>query len=113
MVSNELPVSNEAVVNTKENMYLGKLDNGSDYYGKTGSGRHGRNERETNPSKLRDGWFVGFVDNHAEHYIFVSNLTDKVPASTDKSYGIPALSPGGSAVLKPKTMQLLNTYFAK
>lgn len=113
MLSNELPVNNDAVTYTKANMYQGKLDNGADYYGKTGAGRHGRNERETNPSKLRDGWFVGFIDNGSEHYIFVSNLTDKVPASSDKSYGIPALSPPGSAVLKPITIQLLNDYFTK
>ncbi|MBY0544707.1 MAG: penicillin binding protein transpeptidase domain-containing protein [Gammaproteobacteria bacterium] len=113
MLSNELPVNNDAVANTKANMYQGKLDSGADYYGKTGSGRHGQNERESNPSKLRDGWFVGFVDNGGEHYIFVSNLTDKVPASTDKSYGVHALSPAGSAVLKPITIQLLNDYFTK
>ena len=113
MFSNELPVSNQAVVNTKKNMYLGKLENGADYYGKTGSGRHGRNERETNPSTLRDGWFVGFIEKGAQHYIFVSNLTDKAPASTDKAYGNPILQPYGAAVLKPITMQLLNSYFAK
>lgn len=106
MLSNELPVTHEAVTNTKQNLYQGKLDNGADYYGKTGSGRHGRNERETNPSKLRDGWFVGFIENGTQQYIFVSNLTDKViPASTDKSYG--------SALLKPITLKLLNGYFSK
>ena len=113
MLSNELPLTDEAVANTKQNLYLGKLDNGADYYGKTGSGRHGRNERQTNPSKLRDGWFVGFIENGAEHYIFVSNLTDKKPASTDKSYGSTALKPYGSQILKPITMKLLNDYFAK
>lgn len=113
MLSNELPVTSEAVAHTKENLYQGKLDNGADYYGKTGSGRHGRNERETNPSKLRDGWFVGFVELGTQQYIFVSNLTDKVPASTDKSYGKVALKPYGSVVLKPITLKLLNDYFAK
>lgn len=113
MLANELPVSNESILNTKKNMYLGKLDNGADYYGKTGSGRHGRNERLTNPSKLRDGWFVGFIENGNQKYIFVSNLTDKTPASTDKSYGKVALTPPGSAVLKPITLELLNAYFSK
>jgi beta-lactamase class D/beta-lactamase class D OXA-1 len=113
MLNKELPVSNDAIEQTKANMYLGTLDNGAKYYGKTGSGRHGRNERLTNPSKLRDGWFVGFIEHGTQKYIFVSNLTDKVPASTDPSYGKVALTPAGSQVLKPLTLQLLNTYFSK
>lgn len=108
MLSDKLLVTNEAIANTKENLYQGKLDNGADYYGKTGSGRHGRNERLTNPSKLRDGWFVGFIKSGTQQYIFVSNLTDKVPASTDKSYGSVALKPPGSVILKPITLKLLN-----
>ncbi|KTD38486.1 class-D beta-lactamase [Legionella moravica] len=113
MLNNELPINSEAVNQTKNNMYLGTLDNGAKYYGKTGSGRHGRNERLSNPSKLRDGWFVGFIEQGNQQYIFVSNLTDKVPASTDKSYGSVALLPAGSQVLKPITLKLLNTYFSK
>ncbi|MBL7479268.1 penicillin-binding transpeptidase domain-containing protein [Legionella bononiensis] len=113
MLGNELPISNEAVLHTKKNMYLGTLDNGAAYYGKTGSGRHGRNERLSNPSKLRDGWFVGFIEQGQQQYIFISNLTDKVPASTDKSYGAVSLSPAGSQVLKPITLKLLNTYFSR
>ena len=106
MFSDQLPVSQEAVAHTKKNMYQGKLDNGADYYGKTGSGRHGRNERLSNPSKLRDGWFVGTIEKGNQHYIFVSNLTDKViPESNDKAYG--------SVLLKPITLKLLNQYFAK
>jgi beta-lactamase class D len=112
MLSYELPVTKEAIVKTKENMYLGKLDNGADYYGKTGSGRHGRNERESNPSQLRDGWFVGLIEHGTQKYIFVSNLTDKkVKASIDKSDG--SLKPFGSQLLKPMTMQLLNDYFSR
>jgi beta-lactamase class D len=112
MLSNELPISQEAAVNTKKNMYLGKLDSGADYYGKTGSGRHGRNERVTNSSKLRDGWFVGFVESGNQQYIFVSNLTDKtVQGTVDKSDG--SVKPFGSQLLKPITMKLLNDYFTK
>ena len=112
MLSNELPISSDAITNTKENMYQGKLDNGADYYGKTGSGRHGRNERETSPSKLRDGWFVGFIQKDTQQYIFVSNLTDKtIQATIDKSDG--SLKPYGSQLLKPITMKILNNYFAK
>lgn len=112
MFTNKLPITKEAIVKTKENMYLGKLDNGADYYGKTGSGRHGRNERESNPSQLRDGWFVGFIEHGDQKYIFVSNLTDKaVQASINKVDG--SLQPFGSQLLKPITLQLLNAYFAK
>nr|AIA17658.1 ClassD_beta_lactamase [uncultured bacterium] len=111
MLSNELPINSDAIKNTKENMYLGKLDNGADYYGKTGSGRHGRNERLTDPSLLRDGWFVGFVENKDKQYIFVSNLTDKTVQAIDRSNG--GLKPYGSQLLKPITMKLLNDYFVK
>ena len=112
MAGGELPLNPDAIENTKKNMYIAKLDNGASYYGKTGSGRHGRNERQKNPSHLRDGWFIGFVDHEDEHYIFVSNLTDKVvQTSVDPSDG--ALKPYGSQVLKPITMKILNTYFSK
>lgn len=110
MLSNKLPITKKAIANTKENMYQGKLDNGADYYGKTGSGRHERNEREINPSQLRDGWFVGFVEMGSQQYIFVSNLTDKIPP-IDKSDGSSKLY--GSEILKPITLELLNNYFAK
>jgi beta-lactamase class D/beta-lactamase class D OXA-1 len=110
MLCNKLPISNEAVENTMENLYLGKLANGADYFGKSGSGRHGRNERLTNPGKLRDGWFVGFIRDGQQQYIFVSNLTDKkVQATIDKSDD--SLKPFGSHLLKPITIKLLNDYF--
>ncbi|MBS0290821.1 MAG: class D beta-lactamase [Proteobacteria bacterium] len=104
MLTNQLALRKEAIADTKHNMYLGQLDNGAAYYGKTGSGRHGRNERLENPSKLRDGWFVGFIENNNEKYIFVSNLTDKhIPEPSDKAYG--------SQLLKPITLAFLNQYF--
>jgi beta-lactamase class D len=111
MLRNELPVSNAAIANTKQNMYLGRLDNGADYYGKTGAGRHGHNERQTRPSLLRDGWFVGFIEDNAQQYIFISNLTDKAPAPVDKLSGNANIP--GSILLKPITMKILNAYFAK
>jgi len=107
LITKELPLSPTAINNTINNMYLGALDNGFKYYGKTGSGRHGRNERETNPSRLRDGWFVGFIEgDKGQKYVFVSNLTDKtIPPEEDKAYG--------SRILKPIALGLLNTYFKK
>ena len=112
MLNNKLPVSTNAIKPTKENLYLGKLDDGADFYGKTGSGRHGRNERYTHPSLLRDGWFIGFIETGKQQYIFVSNLTDKkIQATIDPSDG--SLKPYGSQLLKPITIKILNTYFAK
>lgn len=104
MVNHDLPIRDEAITDTKQNLYLGKLANGADYYGKTGSGRHGANERQAHPSVLRDGWFVGLVEDQHQQYVFVSNLTDnKPPASSDHAYG--------SYLLKPITLQILNHFF--
>ena len=106
MVRNSLPVSDEAIINTKKNMFLGKLDNGAMYYGKTGSGKHGRTGQDASRSPLRDAWFVGFVDHGFQRYIFVSNLTDKTPPDPqDKSYG--------GMVLNPIVLRLLNDYFGE
>ncbi|KGP64413.1 beta-lactamase [Legionella norrlandica] len=112
MLNHELPLTPEAIKNTCKNMYLGKLENGASYYGKTGSGRHGRNERQTNPSRLRDGWFVGFIEKGKARYIFVSNLTDKEPVPMQKFGANTPLLPYGSALLKPITLQILNNYFS-
>ncbi|KTD60456.1 class-D beta-lactamase [Legionella santicrucis] len=110
MLSDKLHVSKKFIINTKRNMYQGKLDNGADYYGKTGSGRHGPNEREPNPSQLRDGWFVGFIEMDSQQYIFVSNLTDKLSSINKPDEKLKLY---GSEILKPITMKLLNDYFAQ
>lgn len=105
MLNNQLPINNDAVINTEKNLYLGKLANGASYYGKTGSGRHGNNEREPNPSQLREGLFEGFIQQGNQQYIFVSNLSNKAaPPAGDKSYG--------SGILQPIVMTLLNQYFS-
>ena len=112
MLSKQLPIRSDAIAATTENLYLGKLDKGADYYGKTGSGRHGPNERSLHPSQLRDGWFIGFINKDGEQYLFVSNLTDKkVQATIDSADG--SLKPYGSELLKPITLALLNHYFYK
>jgi len=106
MLLKQLPVSSQAVADTKHNMYLGKLKNGAEYYGKTGAGRHKMRETDSKPSQLRDGWFVGFIEKGAQRYIFVSNLTDRqVPK--------PGFSTAGSMTLKPITLQLLDDYFGQ
>lgn len=63
MLSNELPITSEAVTNTSANLYLGKLNNGFDFYGKTGSGEQ---------NNLRSGWFVGFIENKNQHYTLLA-----------------------------------------
>ena len=99
MLNHELHLSKEALANTKQNLYLGKLDNGAEYFGKTGSGLH-------NHRQLRDGWFIGFIQQGDQRYVFVSNLTDKkVQASIDKSDG--NLKPFGGQVIKPITLKIL------
>ena len=105
-LKHQLPLHESAIENTKKNLYLGQLAQGAALYGKTGSGRHGHNERETNPSRLRDGWFVGFIEKGEQRYIFVSNLTDKIPLKPDKDSS--TLQPYGSQVLKPIILTLLN-----
>jgi beta-lactamase class D len=111
MLTNQLKLDKSAIKNTRDNLYLGTLVNGAKIYGKTGSGRHGANERQVKPSLLRDGWFVGFVEQDKKTYIFVSNLTDKkVTATLDESDG--SLKPFGSQLLKPITMELLEHYFS-
>ena len=97
LLKDELALSSGAVENTQKNLYQGTLANGFAYYGKTGSGVH-------KTTKLRDGWFVGYIEQGTQRYIFVSNLTDKKPVTTDQFYG--------SAILKPITIELLNRYFS-
>ncbi|KTD82881.1 penicillin-binding transpeptidase domain-containing protein [Legionella waltersii] len=111
MLTEELPLSPRAIAYTRANMYLGQLDSGAKYYGKTGSGRHGRNERLANPSRLRDGWFVGFIVSDGHQYVFVSNLTDKKPVPKGNSKPDDPILPYGSALLKPITLKILNQLF--
>ncbi|KTD04832.1 class-D beta-lactamase [Legionella geestiana] len=112
MVNGSLKVSPRAVKNTIDNMYLGTLVNGERLYGKTGAGRNGRNERLPNPSQLRDGWFIGFVEKGNRRFIFVSNLTDRAVVLPHSSDGQPAFVPYGSQVLKPLVITLLNAFFS-
>lgn len=79
-----LGISRAAIDNTMQNIYLGKLtDDGWDWYGKTGSGRRnisykGKIER------VRDGWFVGYLQKSGQTYVVVTNLTDiKTPTGSE------------------------------
>ncbi|MBO9515588.1 MAG: class D beta-lactamase [Variovorax sp.] len=101
MEAHQLPLSREAVDQTRQNMDLGQLANGAELYGKTGAGRHRMRTSDRTPSRLRDGWFVGFVEGGGEHYVFVANLTDRqAPRADDRA--------AGSQILKPIVMRILN-----
>lgn len=106
-LNNKFSVSQNSILYTKKNLYLGKLDNKALYYGKTGSGRHSQNERLKNPSRLRDGWFIGFIEKDNKQYIFISNLTDKFKQPIIER----SLKPYGGQIIKLITIQLLNEYF--
>ncbi|HEV2614660.1 MAG TPA: penicillin-binding transpeptidase domain-containing protein [Gammaproteobacteria bacterium] len=67
-VENKLPVSKEALSNTKQNMYLETSPTGYKLYGKTGSGKN--------------GWFIGYGEKANQKYIFVTNI-----AITNESNG--------------------------
>lgn len=65
---NKLPVSNEALTDTKNNMYLETSHSGWKLYGKTGSG--------IGKTGMPEGWFVGYVEKGSQRYEFVLNFTD-------------------------------------
>lgn len=67
LVSNKLPVSQQAMTETKANMYVETLPSGWKLYGKTGAG---------NLEGLQDGWFVGFIQKDKQTEIFVLNFSD-------------------------------------
>lgn len=105
MVSSQLPVKRTAVDFTKRHLSRGKLDNGADYYAKTGSGWHGRSDDGNNAGKLRDGWYVGFIDHGPEHFVFVSNISDTRPDPASQSFG--------GQISKGIALSILNGYFRK
>jgi beta-lactamase class D len=101
LVNHQLPLTKQAEINTEKNLYLGQLDNGANYYGKTGSGLHSEQVAPKHRDQRRDGWFVGYIKQRAQQYVFVSNLTDKrIPRLDDTAFG--------SQILKPITLRILN-----
>jgi beta-lactamase class D/beta-lactamase class D OXA-1 len=75
LVLDQLPVSQEAMFNTKTNMYLETSPKGWKLYGKTGTGAR---QQEVVNNKLypEDGWFEGFIQKGRQTYIFVLNFSD-------------------------------------
>lgn len=74
----QLPVSKNAIDNTKENMFLDLTANGNKFYGKTGSSE----------KQFGQGWFIGFVEKKKLPYIIIVNFTDKKP-NPNNEYGGP------------------------
>ena len=80
LLANKLPVSKEAVSNTKANMYLETSPHGWRLYGKTGT------SQKTNDGKSQ-GWFVGFIEKADQIYIFVLNFSDLQDPKTSEGAG--------------------------
>ena len=94
-----------AVDFTKRQIYQGRLDNGADYYAKTGSGWKGRSDDGNNAGKLRDGWYVGFVEHGPERYVFVLDISDIRPDPASKAFG--------GQIAKGIALSILNGYFGR
>lgn len=77
----ELPVSEQAMDDTLENMYLETSARGWKLYGKTGTGTH---------QHLTDGWFVGLTTKNNRTYIFVLNFSDLAKPVTSDAGGLRA-----------------------
>ncbi|MFA5960340.1 MAG: penicillin-binding transpeptidase domain-containing protein [Tatlockia sp.] len=106
MLSHTLSLSKDAVYYTKVNLYQEHLDKGATIYGKTGSGATYQQDAQGKLSKIVQGWYVGFIEQDKQQYIFVSNITDSQSRTpNDKHYG--------SELVKPITLTLLNAYFNK
>lgn len=74
LLANKFPISKEAMLNTKENMYLETSPQGWKLYGKTGTGKS-------------QGWFVGFIEKANQVYIFVLNFSDLQDPKTSEGAG--------------------------
>lgn len=90
LVDETLPISKQAMKNTKHNMRLQSLPNQSILYGKTGSG--------TTTNGQHDGWFIGFVTQNNKTIIFITNV------SYDNQYSKKA----GGFIAKNITLKVLN-----
>jgi len=74
LVENTLPISPDAAMNTKQNMFLETLPNGTKLYGKTGS-------------TSNTGWFIGYTQKTKPSYIIILNFTDLRPTQNSVPAG--------------------------
>ena len=106
MDKGELPVSSDAVYHTELNMSQDRDKKLFDMWntdGKTGSGERIVKVKNVE-GKIRHGWFVGYLKHSGTTYIFVTNITDKVPVKlSDTKYGGP--------IAKAATIEIINQYF--
>ncbi|WGL59828.1 penicillin-binding transpeptidase domain-containing protein [Pigmentibacter sp. JX0631] len=68
-IKNELPVSKEALLKTKKNLFLADKSDINKVYGKTGAGYL--------ENRIAHGWFVGWIEKNNNQYIFISQIKDK------------------------------------
>jgi len=93
LVNNTLPVSSDAMSNTKENIFLETTKSGWKLYGKTGAGYHNVKDRENNVpfgDAPQDGWFIGFMQKNKQTYVFVLNFSDHAKPNSTVSGGVRA-----------------------
>ncbi len=79
LVTDRLPVSQQAIDNTRANMYLETSAKGWKLYGKTGSGYHHPEDKWHHLSMAsvpQDGSFTGFIEKPEQTYLLVVNFTD-------------------------------------
>jgi beta-lactamase class D/beta-lactamase class D OXA-1 len=81
LAKEELPVSKDAMMNTKANMFLKTTPHGWKLYGKTGVGYIEPRFAHSGPQP-QNGWFMGFIEKNDERYVFVLNITDRDPPAT-------------------------------
>jgi beta-lactamase class D len=79
LVANSLPVSQDALNNTKQNMFLENFTHSYKLFGKSGSWDD-------------SGWFIGYIQNAKQTYIFVLNFSDLKPTGTPVAGGMRAKS---------------------
>jgi beta-lactamase class D len=103
MEHHKLPVKPVAIEKAKRLIHQGSLANGVDYFAKTGSGWHGRSKDGNTSGKLRDGWYVGMVEQGTAKYVFVTNITDRKPEPASQKYG--------GQIAKGIALSILNDYF--
>ncbi len=83
LVNGTLPVSQDAMNNTKQNMYVDTLSNGYKLYGKTGSWDNGLQQL---------GWSIGYLQNAKQTYIFVLNFSGPINPKNNIAGGTIALN---------------------
>jgi beta-lactamase class D len=75
LLTNKLPVSNDAQSMTRNIIYVEDLPRGWKLYGKTGSG-YLLNKDRTKKLEIKHGWFIGWIEKNDKKIIFASHIVD-------------------------------------